>query len=122
MNKNLRFVKLASRWLIDIPYNGNINDLEMVLGADEMLQHISDNTNGDDTVYIEVSDFLRAQSGHDAMITKTKGEDMGEGQWYDFAENYALYSNAKTQKIWLCDVTKLVFGGFPETLYIKYKK
>ena len=34
--KRLEFVKLSERWYIDIPWIGDVNDLQMVDGADEL--------------------------------------------------------------------------------------
>ena len=35
--KTLRFIKLSDRWFIDIPWIGDVNDLQMVDGAGENL-------------------------------------------------------------------------------------
>ena len=40
--KELEFIKLSNRWFINIPYDGEINDLEMVDGADELLDEIAE--------------------------------------------------------------------------------
>ena len=41
MNKILTFIKLSNRWFIDIPWDGMIEDLEMVSGSDLFLDTIS---------------------------------------------------------------------------------
>ena len=33
----IRFVKLAEKWFIDIPWIGDVNDLQMVSGADSQV-------------------------------------------------------------------------------------
>ena len=51
MNKKLTFIKLSNRWFVDIPWDGMIEDLEMVSGADLFLDAIS---NGKKIIILEV--------------------------------------------------------------------
>ena len=38
----IRFVKLAEKWFIDIPWIGDVNDLQMVDGADSLLEILAE--------------------------------------------------------------------------------
>nr|WP_316814052.1 DUF6717 family protein [Pedobacter heparinus] len=55
MKETFRFYKTADgKWYIDLPeWSGSIDDLQMVEGADTMLDHVSDYN---DECYFEMSD------------------------------------------------------------------
>ena len=40
MKKILSFVKLSERWFVDIPWEGDVSDLQMVAGADLLLDSL----------------------------------------------------------------------------------
>jgi hypothetical protein len=103
-------------WFIDLPQYismglGSKGNLAMVAGADTMLEILA---NGDDriTLQIETKDF----EGSEGKLTKTG--------FCPYGENYLFTSEAiKDHKMWLCPVTKFVFGGFyPKNIYIKIVK
>jgi hypothetical protein len=87
----------------------------MVAGADTFLDIISQ---GDDVTYVtmgqtpfegcEVIQFLRLGS--------LEGFELGEGGWY-FLNEYQGVSYCL--EMWLCDVTKFVFGDLPTQIYFK---
>ncbi len=106
----LNFVKEEdNRWYIDLPnWEGDKVDLEMVMGSDTLLEYISNNG---DCVSIKIS--LDEPSLNRLEFVRLTDE-IGEGAIYN-----AVY-NHFTSEIWLCDVTKFVFGGeFPEKIFIK---
>ena len=45
-----------------------------------------------------------------------EGFELGEGAWY-FLNEYQGVSYS--MEMWLCDVTKYVFGDFPNRIYFK---
>lgn len=94
MARVLNFVKLANQWFVMLPdYEGSVGDLQMICGADLLLESI-----GGSLVRAEVSD-----SG-DYTLTLIEGDDVGP---------------KFKGTIWLCNVTKYIFGEFPEYLKIK---
>lgn len=116
MEATYRFYKTSERrWFIDIPEwdVDNIAALEMVAGADRMLDVVSGNTN---EVWLELSD----ESGTHEIIKIKDGEDIafsmyGEGCIYQLRDYKGEYLQ---QHMWLCDVTKYVFQGeFPRIIY-----
>lgn len=113
MKRDFRFYKVANGdWYIDLPeWKGDPADLQMIQGADEWLDLVS---NGDEvTLTIADADFDNA-----AFMTLIRlGEpNLGGGG------NYFLhhYNGKDTNlKIWLCEVVEFVFGTYPQRIYFK---
>lgn len=98
-----RFVKLSDRWYIDIPWSGSIGDLEMVAGADTLLDVLSaGNKEFNCTIETEPIDGKLLVELH-----KTKCNNQG-----------GTYTSSIVERIWLCNVTKHLFKIFPKTFYI----
>ena len=106
--KTLKFNKEETGWYIDLPeWTGSKADLAMVAGADKLLDRVS---YGDNSVELTVS---RAPIDNYYKLKLTdEANEAGGGV-------YKVYG-PKTfpDQIWLCDVTKFVFGGYmPPELY-----
>ena len=106
MTRTVRFYKTSSHeWFADLPeWTGEQWELEMVMGADALLDIISE---GKGEVNVT---FSTEASVYKWKLIRT--EPQGDGYTY-FAFSPLLQLN-----IWLCHVTETVFGGFPETIYI----
>lgn len=110
----ISFVKLASRWYAQLPnYIGKVEDLEMVLGADVLLDIIDSKETG--TVSLEVYNSAEEFVKHN-ILHPNYTIDFVEATGDDGA-NYRL--REYKHDLWLCNVTKYVFGEFPLTIYIK---
>ena len=97
-----------SRWWVDLPtWEGPIEDLEMVCGADKLCEIMAQ---GDEEVRISFSE----KPFEGSKIKMIKGKFESAGYWYYFY--YNLFDMAN--EAWLCHVTKHVFGHFPKTIYI----
>jgi hypothetical protein len=109
MVKKLKFVKLAGQWFVHLPnYPGNPEDLAMVSGADILCDMIDSEGFGEITVL---------------MSTEPQDNPAWRGRILDFSEftgdEGALYTLRDIKlNVWLCNVTKYVFGEFPKTIYI----
>lgn len=105
---NYTFIKdEQSRWYIDLPeWEGDYEELEMVMGADTMLDIIAQ---GSDEVHVNISTI---ELPHKMKLTFIR-EESGGGL-------YQLTSTYHNFEVWLCHVTKFVFGELPKTLYINY--
>jgi len=97
------------RWYIDLPQylkeGGKKADLEMVAGADTMLDYIG---RGKRRVKLRVSE--EPNFPYAIHLFKHEEDDCG-----------ATYFNSEVtdQTVWLCNVTKYVFGGYhPEDIYV----
>jgi len=108
---NYNFYKTPEhRWYADIPeWTGTIDDLEMVSGADTMLDILSQ---GENKINISFSDNPLHNSIKLSKINDTP--EIG-GAEYLFTEYLGIEYNIK---IWLCDVTKWVFDYLPEKIWI----
>jgi hypothetical protein len=101
------------RWYIDLPdYQGPKADLEMVEGADKMLDYIG---GGDKNVKLLLAetDFGGAT---ELFLTHNYSEETGGGGIYLLK---AYNGEQLNQEMWLCEVTEWVFGRMPEVIYFK---
>ena len=95
------------RWFIDLPeWEGDLDSLEMVSGADVLLDIISF---GNDWVNVRFSD--KFFEGAKTLVHDRSDFDDGLG-WY---QNDSWHGPSV---IWLCEVTKFVFGGeYPDKIF-----
>lgn len=107
--RTFKFVKEGKLWYVDLPeYPGDRADLQMVAGADTLLDRYSQ---GKSIVTMNVS--KDAFVGSDALL---KLADLSAGADYVIE---ALKGEPIDLSVWLCDVMLFVYGYFPEILYIK---
>ena len=111
MTANHKFYKTGNSWYIDIPdYPGPKADLQMVAGADTMLDIMAGNQNCIELLVSEVP-----VPSFDELIKLDKN-DLGSGAYYSMK----TYKGKELNKeMWLCDVAKYLFGDFPERIFIK---
>lgn len=110
-----KFYKINQCWYIDLPefieQGGSIEDLQMVEGADRLLDIIAA---GAAEVMINIS----AEPIEDAAILQlTERCDPLIGGGYYFIQQYQQQPINLT--VWLCNVTTFVFGNLPERIFIK---
>ena len=102
---HLNFEKENTGWYIVLPeWKGSKAALAMVAGADTMLDRLSNNTY---KVSLEV--HLEEQDSSFIKLSKVRN------CWFNGAD----YVTCSGHKLWLCNVTKFVFGYLPETIYVK---
>ena len=107
--KNLKFVKENNQWYIDLPeWEGSKAELEMVAGADTLLDYLAKDK-------ITVSVLVSETELDDNAVVLSKTLDLQNGADY-------LVSNCPAvDNLWLCDVTKHVYGYMPEYLFVYFK-
>ena len=112
---NLKFYRNEdNRWYVDLPeWEGSKDDLEMVSGADSLLDIISWNYfDGLDYVMINVTETENESRVSYKLVLDTI---LDAGAIY-YVHNQYL----EPFEIWLCDVTKFVFNGeFPKIIYFE---
>ena len=115
MEKKLNFVKLAGKWFVHLPnYPGHYSELEMVLGADVMCDMIDTHDIG----YITV--IVSTEPSENQFTTKEYTLDFVNSTTSNGEQDGANYRMREFKlDVWLCNVTKYVFGKFPATIYIK---
>ena len=110
MEKKLKFIKLAGKWFVHLPdYPGHYSDLEMVLGADVLCDMIDTFETGSIAATVSNEPFDSIFSTRGYILDFVNSEQDGA--------NYRL--REYKLDVWLCNVTKYVFGEFPVTIYIK---
>ena len=108
--KEFRFVKDPNcRWYIDLPnWKGDRSALEMVQNADTMLDILDINGNNDGIVRLTLSD-----ENFDGWYFALKfREHSNEGGIYTL-----IHPDIYGFDMWLCKVTKFVFGYLPNRIY-----
>lgn len=114
MKNTFRFYKTATdEWYIDLPeWGGSIGELQMVEGADTMLDKVSEGTN---ECYLEMSD--KPFEGADRIkLVEDLSTSIGGGNY--IMETYK--GEQVNHGMWLCEVTVHVFYGLPTEIYVAY--
>jgi hypothetical protein len=100
-----------NRWYIDLPeWKGPRANLEMVMGADTMLDILSDSN--------ERVNITFSNCAIEGMEAEIKLEHKSNGYYTANVLNdmYAQIPN----EIWLCEVTQFVFNSdYPEVIYVR---
>lgn len=106
--RNFKFKKeFDGRWFIELPeWLGDKEDLEMVCGADTLLDIISE---GED--FVNVTFSLESFENYRYELVLDHEEFSGG--------LYKLKSTHYNFDVWLCYVTKVIFGELPKVLYVK---
>lgn len=113
--KKHRFVREGIGWYIDLPeylsQGGNKGDLEMVSGADTMLDIIAGEMS-EVTLLIDTEPF---EGADELLLTELCDPILGGGYYH-----IKQFENKEVNKdLWLCDVTRFVFGDIPKKIYVK---
>ena len=106
----LRFYKSKDEyWYVDMPeWQGSLDALEMVQGADDMLDDLSNHTGRD--VYLQISTSAFDDS---ERLIKIQDDAVGGGAYYGYPSTY------RPKIIWLCSVSNWYFGYHPDNIYFK---
>ena len=110
--KTIKFKKeLDGRWFAVLPdWTGDKSDLEMVLGADTMLEFMSED-NDEVSLFMSEDEF----EGADKLEFIRFAVELNNGAHYKLNNYRGIDIEID---MWLCDVTKFVFGSFPKVIYI----
>lgn len=115
--KVYKFIKTGHEWYIDLPefieQGGSIGELQMVDGADKMLDMMAGN---DDSVVIYIA---KEQFDGADILTLTEKCDPNIGGGYYMMKEYEGQEINRT--MWLCQVTEFVFGEIPPQIFVKRK-
>ncbi|MCR4852659.1 MAG: hypothetical protein K5893_03615 [Prevotella sp.] len=95
------------QWFVILPdYDGDQEDLEMVDGADTLLDFLTE-----DGLYVTVEVSLEEEEGYSILKLAAHDEIGGTHQ----VENMDGFSN----DVWLCNVVHYLYGEHPEVIYFK---
>lgn len=112
MNTFRFYKENTGEWFVDLPeYPGSKADLQMVAGADTMLDRIS---KGAKICTLTVSE--EPFKGADQLkLIKEYCSDIGGGDY--ILETYQ--GEEINHQMWLCEVMRYVFGRMPKAIYFK---
>lgn len=111
--KILKFYRdYDNRWYVFLPeWLGEKADLEMVSGADTMLDIISQGE-----TEIRVAFSLSPFDDSNKLTMIRLATELDNGAYYLLDHYNGIDLNLE---LWLCDVTKFVFGDLPELIYFR---
>lgn len=113
ISRKLKFYKEADeRWYVNLPeWEGSKAELEMVAGADTMLNYMAE---GNDQVSLFMSEEYF--EGADKLKFIRLATEIGDGAHYKMKSYVGIEFNLD---VWLCGVTTFVFNGrYPTCIYI----
>ena len=112
MIQTFKFKKdITHRWYIDLPWwTGEHSDLEMVMGADTMLDILAQ---GEAEVMLTIGDQLFDCY---CSLKLTNIDEDGRGATYQLDSYNGIDYNLS---VWLCEVTLSIFINFPEAIYLR---
>jgi hypothetical protein len=110
-SREFRFYKQYNRWYVDLPeWKGPKWHLEMVDGADYLLDSLKDDGKNDVVLYVSLEHFLGSSE-----LIKTIDDAQGDGADYSYWNS----ENQQIQILWLCGVTSWYYGTMPEKIYYR---
>lgn len=116
--KTYKFIKSGRDWYIDLPafieQGGDIGDLQMVDGADKMLDLMAENKEA-----VTVSVSKEPFEGAD-LLTLIEECDPFIGGGYYMMKHYN--GQQVNRSMWLCKVTEFVFGDIPAEIFVRKEK
>lgn len=101
------------RWYIDMPWDGNRGNLEMVAGADDLLTYFD--TEHKHRVTLHVIPSQEPLQVADHFELRQLDQSLTGGAHYDATS----VPSFRMPRIWICPVTLCVLGHYPRYIYIR---
>lgn len=101
------------RWYIDMPWDGNRSNLEMVAGSDRLLSCLD--AEGSHKVTLHIIPSGTPLEANDHTELRQIDQSLFGGSHYDATS----FTEFHIERIWICPVTLCVFGCYPKYLYVK---
>ena len=121
----IRFYKEnTGRWYADLPtYPGEKSELEMVLGADKMLDFYAQEENEITLTLssIPLQGLCDIITLENLGLPKTLDQTFYDDNEINLGATYKVHSIKLIDfdfNLWLCPVTLFVFGEYPQNIYI----
>ncbi len=101
------------RWYIDMPWDGNRANLEMVAGSDDLLTYLDTERKHKVTMHVVPSETPLQIADH--IELRQLDKSLTGGSHYDATS----FEGFRMKRIWICPVTLCVLGRYPKYLYVK---
>lgn len=101
------------RWYIDMPWNGNRANLEMVAGSDDLLTWLDTANRHKVTMHVIPSETRKEVADH--IELRQLDKSLFGGSHYDATDFAGFHLN----RIWICPVTLCVLGCYPKYIYVR---
>lgn len=101
------------RWYIDMPWDGNRANLEMVAGSDDLLSFLDKENSHRVTINVVPSEKPKEMGNY--VELKQIDKSLLGGSHYDSTG----FEGFNKDRIWVCPVTLCVLGRYPKYLYVK---
>jgi hypothetical protein len=112
MQRTLRFEKDANGWFVVLPeWEGDKWELQMVAGADIMLDVLSEDTS---EVSLQINTKKKKSKGDYLELIEFNPNNTSQGATYNY-----MSDGKAVRTVWLCHVAHFVFDEFPKTIYIE---
>lgn len=105
MRKEVRFFKQDNRWYADVP-NHTLEENEMVLGADNALESLSQ---GKNVLWLTISTD-NEDAANSLVSFRMKDHDNGGASY--------TTDIGDIREIWICNVTHDVLGEHPKNIHL----
>lgn len=106
-----------NRWYVDFPnWPLSHDNLEMVAGADDLLDILNNNTN-----HVSLQVYTKRPKEYNVELKKTHSA-LAEGAFYTVEtplQGWERPNSVRRKQLWLCPVTLTVLGQYPQQIYIK---
>lgn len=127
MIQELEFSKVDDKWYLSSPeyiaQGGSVPDLQMVLGADNLLEELSEGRTHTLILITATESQEVREFEHLPMFAHHNWEYLIRADYVPVFEDAGKYYTGYNQRyIWLCPVTLFVFGSYPKYIYYKIKK
>ena len=111
--RDFRFYKEQNgNWYVDLPeWIGGKWNLQMVEGADDLLEHLRSTHRNDVTLHVSLEPFEGC-----SVLEKIEDDIMGDGADYKVLD---AIGNPRFEEIWLCGVTAWYYNHMPENIYYR---
>ena len=101
------------RWYIDMPWDGNRANLEMVAASDDLFSFLDSESKHRVSLHVVPSEHRMQVEGHAELRQLDKS--LTGGSHYDASD----ITGFRMRNIWVCPVTLCVFGRYSKFIYIK---
>jgi hypothetical protein len=113
--RTFKFLRTGNEWYVDLPeyieQGGSVGDLQMVEGADKMLDMMAEKEN-----FVLLSISKEPFNGADLLVLTEKCDPYIGGGYY-FMKQYQGQEVNRT--MWLCQVIEFALGDIPQQIFVR---